>query len=100
MYEVHFSCRDREAVARAQLLMAQIPGSRLAEDVATRFEVPIREGGISLAELFHILASQGDFEEYTVERGTLENAFLKVIQDNNVKEEDSETQRAWWKCIP
>jgi ATP-binding cassette subfamily A (ABC1) protein 3 len=108
-------------VTRAQVLMSRIPGARLADDVATRFEVPIREGSsgrrtigdgdgngngdgngdggdgdggdMSLAHLFHVLASQGDFEEYTVEKATLENVFLKVIRQNNVLEEDSSPRR-------
>lgn len=78
------------------------------DDVATRFEVPIRQrdhtidhgsenengdSGMTLAQLFHILATQGDFSEYTVERATLESVFLKVIRQNNVLEEDSEHQR-------
>ena len=104
-YQVHFSCPTREDAVRAQVLMSRIPGARLADDVATRFEVLIRErgsgvsdessdgdgsdGGMSLARLFHILASQGDFSEYTVEKATLENVFLKVIRQNNVLEEDS-----------
>lgn len=110
-YQVHFSCPTREDVVRAQVLMSRIPGARLADDVATRFEVPIREGGsgrrtvgdgdgdggdggdMSLARLFHVLASQGDFEEYTVEKATLENVFLKVIRQNNVLEQDSSPRR-------
>ena len=40
-YEVHFSCRTHEDVLRAQQLMSRIPGARLADDVATRFEVPV-----------------------------------------------------------
>ncbi|KAJ7077598.1 hypothetical protein C8R43DRAFT_1178602, partial [Mycena crocata] len=88
-YEVHFTCRTREEVTRAQTLMATIPGSRMADDVATRFEVPIeRENGLSLAKLFHMLSAQGDFSEYTVEKATLESVFLKVIRENNVQEED------------
>lgn len=101
--------------------MSRIPGARLADDVATRFEVPIREGpgggynrdedadadadanvdgpgngeggDMSLARLFHVLSSQGDFQEYTVEKATLENVFLKVIRQNNVLEEDNASQR-------
>jgi len=111
-YQVHFSCPTREDVTRAQVLMSRIPGARLADDVATRFDVPIREGGtgggdgdgngdvggdgdgaMSLARLFHVLASQGDFQEYTVEKATLENVFLKVIRQNNVLEEDSPSRR-------
>ncbi|KAJ7508422.1 hypothetical protein B0H11DRAFT_2304369 [Mycena galericulata] len=98
-YEVHFTCRTREDVTRAQTLMATIPGSRLADDVATRFEVPLaQDNGLSLAKLFHMLSAQGDFSEYTVEKATLESVFLKVIRQNNVQEEDREThaRRRWW----
>jgi ATP-binding cassette subfamily A (ABC1) protein 3 len=66
--------------------MKLIPGSRMADDVATRFEVPITQDGISLAELFKILSSHGDFTEYTVERASLESVFLKVIKANNYRE--------------
>ncbi|KAG1813914.1 uncharacterized protein BJ212DRAFT_1274572 [Suillus subaureus] len=95
-YQVHFSCPTREDAIRAQVLMSQIPGSRLADDVATRFEVPIQEGpgsGLTLAQLFHILSSQGDFQEYSVEKATLESVFLKVIRGNNVLEDDSPRRR-------
>lgn len=67
--------------------MNLIPGSRMADDVATRFEVPITQDGISLAELFKILSSHGDFTEYTVERASLESVFLKVIKANNYRED-------------
>jgi ATP-binding cassette, subfamily A (ABC1), member 3 len=91
-YEVHFSCPTREDVTKAQQLMALIPGSKMADDVATRFEVPIEN--VSLAQLFHLLAQNGDFAEYTVERAALESVFLRVIKENNVLEEDSEPSRA------
>ena len=94
-YEVHFSCRTREEVVHAQELMSQIPGARMADDVATRFEVPIGSG-MSLAELFAVL-SRGNFSEYTVERATLESVFLKVIRENNVLEEDRDKKRRWWR---
>lgn len=96
-YEVHFSCPTREDVAKAQQLMARIPGSRMADDVATRFEVPIE--GVTLAEVFHLLSEvQDDFSEYTVEKASLESVFLKVIRENNVIEEDSErTKPRRWK---
>lgn len=101
-YEVHFTCRTREDVTKAQELMARIPGSRMADDVSTRFEVPVREGegGLSLARLFGVLAEQGDFSEYTVERPSLESVFLKVIREANVAEEDSEVRRRrrWRLC--
>jgi ATP-binding cassette, subfamily A (ABC1), member 3 len=115
-YEVHFTCRTREEVSRAQLLMSKIPGARLADDVATRFEVPIRNPNpvikedapasepvsqtVTLAELFQILSESGDFSEYTVEKASLESVFLKVIRQNNVVEEDVERRKkAWWRCF-
>jgi ATP-binding cassette, subfamily A (ABC1), member 3 len=100
-YEVHFTCRTPEEVQRAQELMARIPGSRMAEDVATRFEVPIDplgQNGLSLASLFAVLSEHGDFSEYTVERPSLESVFLKVIREANVAEEDSTVTRSrWWR---
>jgi hypothetical protein len=64
------------------------------DDVATRFEVPIEEGnGLTLAQLFHVLSSQGDFQEYSVEKATLESVFLKVIRGNDVVEEDDASER-------
>ncbi|KZT02089.1 uncharacterized protein LAESUDRAFT_730610 [Laetiporus sulphureus 93-53] len=86
-YEVHFSCCSREEVVLAEELMAQVPGARMADDVATRFEVPIGHG-MSLAKLFGILSPQKDFED-TVERATLESVFLKMIRENDVLEEDT-----------
>ncbi|KDR85831.1 hypothetical protein GALMADRAFT_234928 [Galerina marginata CBS 339.88] len=101
-YEVHFTCRTREEIVKARTLMALIPGSRMADDVATRFEVPIASAdGFSLAKLFNTLAEHGDFTEYTVERASLESVFLKVIRENNIREEDSERnhrpRRSWWR---
>lgn len=76
--------------------MSHIPDSRMADDVATRFEVPIRsQSGSSLSRLFHILSTHGEFSEYTVEKGTLESVFMKVIRDHKVDEEDSERGRTW-----
>ena len=71
----------------------------MADDVATRFEVPLDsggEGGMTLAQLFAVLA-EGEFEEYTVERATLESVFLKVIRENNVLEEDRDKKGRWWR---
>jgi ATP-binding cassette subfamily A (ABC1) protein 3 len=105
MYEVHFSCRTREELVKIQNLMAVIPGSRMADDVATRFEVPIESnspsstGTLSLARLFEVLATNGgdDLEiEFTVERATLESVFLKVIRENDVREEDVDRR---WNCF-
>ena len=99
-YEVHFSCHTRDEILRAQTLMAKIPGSRMADDVATRFEIPIETNGLTLAQLFALLSKEGDFSEYTVEKGSLESVFLKVIRENNVVEEDNTRQRkhrSWWR---
>ncbi|KAF9471812.1 P-loop containing nucleoside triphosphate hydrolase protein [Pholiota conissans] len=102
-YEVHFACRTREDVVKARALMALVPGSRMLEDVATRFEVPVRQTEkLSLANLFMTLSSHGDFMEYTVERPSLESVFMKVIRENNIKEEDhhrgSRKQRRCFLC--
>ncbi|KAA1477252.1 P-loop containing nucleoside triphosphate hydrolase protein [Dentipellis sp. KUC8613] len=109
-YEVHFSCRSREDVARAQRLMATVPGARMADDVATRFEVPVTASAgsgadgprLTLAQLFRALAAHDDFAEYTVEKATLESVFLKVIRENDVREEDQRGGRGrgrarWWR---
>jgi ATP-binding cassette, subfamily A (ABC1), member 3 len=122
LYEVHFPARTREEIVKAQELMARIPGSRMADDVATRFEVPIRmehsstqqasddqqfstseegkdqqssalEATLSLAQLFETLSKQNDFPEYTVERISLESVFLKVIREHNIQEENTSAQR-------
>ncbi|KAH9930397.1 P-loop containing nucleoside triphosphate hydrolase protein [Epithele typhae] len=61
-YLVHFPGRTCEDVVRAQEVMARIPGARLCDDVATRFEVPIGsadEDVPSLAVLFGLLADAG-----------------------------------------
>ncbi|KIJ48856.1 hypothetical protein M422DRAFT_161958 [Sphaerobolus stellatus SS14] len=114
LYEVHFPARTREEIVKAQQLMARIPGSRMADDVATRFEVPIRTDAenrapstaesssvtskpnidtLSLAQLFDALSSQNDFPEYTVERISLESVFLKVIREHNIQEENSAVEK-------
>ena len=61
----------------------------MIDDVATRFEVPISsQGNFSLMKLFNVLASHGDFLEYTVEKSSLESVFLKVIRDSKIGEEE------------
>ena len=107
-YEVHFSCRTREEVLRARERMTRVPGARMADDVATRFEVPVRmhgrgvEDGMSLAELFAVLGEEGG-EEFTVERPTLESVFLKVIREHEVEEEDEQRRTGgsggWWRAL-
>lgn len=83
----------------ARALMAHIPGSRMADDVATRFEVPLSsQSDFSLAKLFKVLSSHGSFMEYTVERASLETVFLKVIRENKVGEEDEDSARSWCRC--
>jgi ATP-binding cassette subfamily A (ABC1) protein 3 len=77
----------------------------MADDVATRFEVPVKTQAqpqdeeptsgatLSLAQLFETLSAQEDFPEYTVERVSLESVFLKVIREHNIQEEDTIAQR-------
>ncbi|KAH6912539.1 nod factor export ATP-binding protein I [Coprinopsis sp. MPI-PUGE-AT-0042] len=95
-YEVHFVCRNEEEVTRAKALMSSIPGSKMADDVATRFEVPVDPSGngFSLGQLFGLLSSQAGSMEYTVQKATLESVFLKVIRDNNaVVDEDTKRDK-------
>ncbi|KAG8699081.1 hypothetical protein FRC09_006845 [Ceratobasidium sp. 395] len=103
-YEVHFAARTSEEVSRASALMSQLPGARQAEDVATRYEVPI--GQTSLAALFRILSSQrgehdgmgdGTQMEYTVDRLGLESVFLKVIQERDMSVPPKSKAKPWWK---
>ena len=102
---MHFTGRTRPDVIRAQTVMARIPGARMANDVTTRFEVPIGDG-LSLAQLFGILAQaaaegEGGIGEYTVEKASLESVFMKVVRDNAVQEEDGDAKPknpwAFWR---
>ncbi|KAF8640810.1 hypothetical protein AX17_000459 [Amanita inopinata Kibby_2008] len=113
MYEVHFTCHTREELVRIKNLMARIPGSRMADDVATRFEVPIESvssrsahGTVGLARLFEVLTGneenidENSRIEFTVERATLESVFLKVIRENDIKEDgEGERRKTWWRCV-
>ena len=93
---------------RAQALMARIPGAKMADDVATRFEVPVGTG-LSLAELFGVIADtraaarrQGQDAgavggAWAVEEASLESVFMKVIRENEVEEGDGEARaRGGW----
>jgi ATP-binding cassette subfamily A (ABC1) protein 3 len=66
--------------------MSTIPGAKMAEDVATRYEVPI-SSDVNLPSLFRSLRIGGGDLEYAVERATLESIFLKVIREHQVEEE-------------
>lgn len=114
-YEVHFSARTREELQRAQDVMKAVPGAKMADDVTTRFEVPLAiatpgpghdEGTseakrLTLAELFALLSAQDTVTEFSVDRVGLESIFLKVIRENQVKEEgeSQEKRRAWWRLV-
>jgi len=110
-YEVHFSARTREELQKAQDVMKEVPGAKMADDVATRFEVPLTTTGpdegtsevkpLTLAELFALLSAQDAFTEFSVDRVGLESIFLKVIRENQVKEEGESQvkQRAWWRLV-
>jgi ATP-binding cassette subfamily A (ABC1) protein 3 len=85
--------------------MSRFPGSRKADDVATRYEVPI--GQTSLAALFKTLSGNKHGEqdisednvdlEYTVERLGLESVFLKVIREHDATIGDETEAKRWWK---
>lgn len=81
----------------------------MADDVATRFEVPISaenhvsaetaentepsEPLLSLAQLFDVLSGQNEFSEYTIEKMSLESVFLKVVRAHNIQEENTAIRR-------
>jgi len=74
---------------KVRMLMSQVPGAQKADDVANRYEVPIRgDGCLTLAQLFSFLANKGVLE-FTVEKSTLESVFLKVVNESKVLEQDS-----------
>ncbi|KAH9834876.1 uncharacterized protein C8Q71DRAFT_128695 [Rhodofomes roseus] len=91
-YEVHFCCPTCDEVVRAQELMTQIPGACMADDVATRFKVPLGTN-MSLARLFGLLSSQEDFARSSPYKerdwgacSCLQSALCraKVIRENDV----------------
>ncbi|KAJ7347934.1 hypothetical protein DFH08DRAFT_1001291, partial [Mycena albidolilacea] len=97
-YEVHFTSSSPEHVACVERLVAEIPGARMVDDLATRFEVPT--ANLPPADLFRTLSIQEDFPEYTIEKATLESMFLKVIRENNVQEEDRRPHMThWWSSL-
>ncbi|KDR85851.1 hypothetical protein GALMADRAFT_389530 [Galerina marginata CBS 339.88] len=84
-YEVHFSCPTREELGKVRAVMAKIPGARMVDDVATRFEVPVGDASVndnSVASIFEILAREEGFPEFTVGKSSLETAFIRVINDD------------------
>jgi len=92
MYEVHVSCRSPEDLARTQRIISKaFPDSRPADDVATRWEVPVSDDR-TLASLFAALSEQ-DLPEYAVERLSLESVFLKTIRNNAAITEDPAPER-------
>ena len=76
----------------------------MADDVTTRFEVPVASlgGEQALSKIFNLLASHDDSIEYSVEKATMESVFIKVIRENSVQEEDEEVRGGWrrlsWWC--
>ncbi|KAG8976224.1 hypothetical protein FRC05_004474 [Tulasnella sp. 425] len=96
MYEVHVSCQTPEARQRAQAVLSNLfPDCRPADDVATRWEVPVSEGR-TLSALFGALSGQ-NLPEYAVERLSLESVFLKTIRNNNaaMEREDGPRRKKW-----
>jgi len=93
IYEVHVSCRTVDDIQRTQAaILASFPGSRPADDVSTRWEVPMTPGR-TLSALFNILSDQG-LPEYAVERLSLESVFLKTIRNNSSAHESVGVDRA------
>lgn len=70
-----------------ELLAASFPDCRRADDVATRWEVPISNGR-TLSSLFSALSKQ-NLPEYAIERLSLESVFLKTIRNNDAVVEES-----------
>jgi ATP-binding cassette subfamily A (ABC1) protein 3 len=110
-YEVHFSARTRKDLQKVQEMMKGVPGAKMADDVATRFEVPLTTSGpdggtsgmkpLTLAELFALLSAQDAVIEFSVDRVGLESIFLKVIRENQVREEGDgpAKRRTWWRLV-
>ncbi|KAG8989430.1 hypothetical protein FRB93_003631 [Tulasnella sp. JGI-2019a] len=82
LYEVHVNCRTQEETHRTHAcILASFPDARAADDVSTRWEVPVTAER-TLSDLFTALSEQG-LPEYAVERLSLESVFLKTIRSNN-----------------
>ncbi|KAG8916323.1 hypothetical protein FRC02_004045 [Tulasnella sp. 418] len=91
-YEIHFSCRSPEETARAQAAVSRFEGSRPAEDVATRWEVPL-SNRTTLAGIFKELSEINDIPDFTIERLSLESVFLKTIRNSRAVSEEVEPKR-------
>ena len=105
-YEVHFSCPSQAEMLLVHTTMARIPGARMVDDVATRFEVPIgtnTQGGVtSVADIFEILSKEEGFPEFTVGKSTLETAFIKIINEdvvNNAHREEVPIAKRFWRLF-
>ena len=61
------------------------PDSQPAENVATRWEVPVSDSR-TLASLFQALSEQ-NLPAYSVERLSLESVFLKTVRNNGAASE-------------
>ncbi|KAF9011272.1 hypothetical protein BDQ17DRAFT_1537998 [Cyathus striatus] len=97
-YEVHFAARNQEDWQKVRVAISQIPGARMTDDVATRFEVPTKETGMSLSHLFRLLVSQHDFPPFTISKSTLETAFIRVINEKAPEEIEEPGSRWKWIC--
>ena len=81
--------------------MARFPGAKQADDVATRYEVPI--GQTTLAALFKTLSGKRNESvqednadlEHTVERLGLESVFLKVIREHERSKPEPKKGSGW-----
>ncbi|KAH9486190.1 ABC transporter A family member 2 [Psilocybe cubensis] len=93
-YEVHFACHNRQDYVKVQAVMARIPGARMADDVATRFEIPIgnsenSSSDTSVASIFEILSNEKGFPEFTIGKSSLETAFIRIINQDSQQGHDN-----------
>lgn len=109
-YEVHFAGHNRQDLVKVQAVMARIPGARMADDVATRFEIPIGNAEDSssdtqsVASIFEILSNEKNFPEFTIGKSSLETAFIRIINEDSQQGHDGydtniqPSKRFWGLC--
>jgi hypothetical protein len=79
--------------------MALISGSRMADDVATRFEVTTKSedgDGVSLGQLFNTLSCHNNtfITDYNSGNGNAGKRVSKVIRENMEKEDNDRRHRS------
>ena len=66
-YEVHFACTSPAEMARVKAVMAKMPGARMVDDVATRFEVPVSVSPTSAHTISSTFSSTSSFSDEEIE---------------------------------